>query len=146
MSGPTDPAEAHFDKGSWGWDLTQWRKLPLVFGYTDRWVEQQSDLNADAGTNSLQTVAVPSGYVYRVDCIVTMNVDKVVTQLKRVVGGGVEVEIAVDLAAGAATHISLFPVGLWLKVGDYVKVYFLDCNAGDDLYLEVWGIKMAIAE
>jgi len=27
MSGPTDPAEEHFDKGLWGWASTTWEKL-----------------------------------------------------------------------------------------------------------------------
>ena len=45
MSGPTAPAEAHFDKGSWGWDLTQWRKLGLLWGYTDRLAERAFDLD-----------------------------------------------------------------------------------------------------
>jgi len=27
MSGPTDPAEEHFDKGLWGWGSTIWEKL-----------------------------------------------------------------------------------------------------------------------
>jgi len=143
--GITNPAEEYFKDGLWGWDGSQWRKLGLLFGYYDRWVERQRETNAAAGQNSLQTDAVPAGYIYILDAIVTMNLNKAVTHLKRVVGDGIEVELSIATAVPTATHDTLFPISIVLKPGDYVKVYFLACDAGDDLFLEVWGYKMKIA-
>ena len=144
MSGPTDPAEVYFDKGSWGWDGTAWRKLPLLLGYTDRWVEQQSDLSADVGTNTLATVVVPAGSIYRVDMVSAFNQTSACSIMLLAVGDGIDVTFGPYTAFAATMQHNVFPVGIYLKAGDYLIAYYFDCTAGDDLFLRVWGLKMGV--
>ncbi|GAG75277.1 unnamed protein product [marine sediment metagenome] len=43
--GIAKPTEKHFDKGSWGWDGSQWRKLAMIWGYSGIW---DKDLGGEA--------------------------------------------------------------------------------------------------
>lgn len=129
-----------------GWDGVAWRKLPILWGYSERWVEKKTLTVTVGGTNFLQTTGVLDGYVHVVDAIVTLNEDKTATHLKRLAGGGHEIEIDAAVDVGAATHDPLFPVGVCLAKDDYVKAYFLSCDVDDRLTLYVWGYKMKVAE
>ena len=64
MSGPTNPTEAYFDKGLWGHDGTQWRRLNLLWGYYDRWTDRVAVSSTGEENTSAFTTAVPAGYVY----------------------------------------------------------------------------------
>lgn len=144
MSGPTQPTEQHFDKGSWAWNGTLWVKQPLIFGYSSRWVEEQYTLTAAAGVNLLTTVAVPSGYSYRVDMVTGVDLDNAASIGFYALGGGVGVTFSPYEAMTAGALKVVFPVGIWLAAGDNLNCVFAGCTLNDDLYFRTWGVKMAI--
>lgn len=142
--GPTIPTEAHFDKGSWGHDGTEWRKFSLLWGYSDRWAETVSELNAVVGTNNLYTAAVPAGYVYVLQGADCINVNSACTREIGPAAPGSLLILVQDAGALAGTVTMTGPCEVVLKEGDVVKSSFVGCTAGDDLYLRVWGYKMRV--
>lgn len=143
--GPTQETEEHFRHGQWGHDGTQWRKLPLTWGYTDRWVEYVEDLNAAAGTNTLACAAVPAGYVYVLQAMISQNVNTITAHSKEVRGDSITAVLARDAAVAAGLTKELFPIGVALKAGDIARCRFIGCALNDDINLVVWGYKMKVA-
>jgi len=146
MSGPTDPTEAHFDKGLWGFDGTVWRKLPLLFGYSDTVCERVIEAGVDAGDEAVTLTPVPAGMIYVIGSIGVRNS----------ISATPSVSIQGYKQSVIFTLVEIYPLdagraGVWtgslvLKEGDYVYAYFVGCTAGDDLYLGYEGYSMAIAE
>jgi len=144
MSGPTDPAEEHFDKGSWGYDGSQWRKMPLVWGYYDTYVEAGSVRSAGAGVETVVLGAVPAGYVYVVNTIAVLDITTDPTKVEGVVvKGGIDVPVFTKLSPGVNAWYA-FVLSAALKEGDYVKAWFTGTANGDWLLLRAEGYKMRI--
>lgn len=129
----------------YGYDGTTWQKLPLIWGYTDRWVENIIELNAVAGVNVIQSAAVSVGYVYELNAANTFNNTSVSGQYLEVVCGAVVIRLNGTVGVAAGTVTPTFPIGIRLKEGDYVRALFTGCVAGDDLYLRIAGVKMKVA-
>jgi len=144
MSGPTQPTEQYFDKGLWGFDGSQWRKLALLWGYTDRLAEQKVNLNADAGTNNLAHTTVPAGQVWKVTMHVVMNANHAITITLRGVFDGTDMLIYSHGALGAGVWGVSPPLDVTAKAGDILYGAFYACTAGDDLYTNLFGYKMAV--
>jgi len=144
MSGPTDPSEAHFDKGQWGFDGTVWRRLQLLWGYYDRWAEDLGGTKSGAGTYQAQTTVVPAGYVYVLQCVSLVNDGGSRGRTRFFLMGGVNY---VCLAA-AVTPAQFVPLvwngGVPLKEGDSVLVQMVSCLDADVLYGGAWGYKMRV--
>lgn len=128
----------------YGYIDSAWEKLPMVFGFTDRWVVQLSDLNAGAGTNVLTTTAVAAGFIHRVDMVGAVNVNNAASIEQYATGAGIGVTFIPSTAMGANVWKITFPVGIWLKEGDTLSTAFYGCLAGDDIYFRIWGVKMAV--
>jgi len=144
MSGPTDPAEAHFDKGLWGYDGSAWRKLQLLWGYYDTYVEANSGVSAGAATETVLLGAVPAGYVYVVNTIVVLDNTTDPTKVEGVVvKGGTDVPVFTKLAPGINAWYA-FVLSVVLKEGDRVKAWFTGSVAGDALHLRAEGYKMRV--
>lgn len=144
-SGPVVPGAEYFDKGQWGHDGSQWRKLALTWGYSDRWAEQISDLNASAGTNTLVATVVPAGEVWVLDFCGGVDVNSAVSIELEVDASGLGMTYVPSTAKAAGAWLIQFPIGLVLKEGDSARVRFYSCNLNDDLYARFWGYKMAVA-
>jgi hypothetical protein len=146
MSGITDPAEGYFKDGLWGWDLTQWRKLPLLFGYSDAWADSTVNNDLDAGANNVDLTAVASGYVV------------VLTSLSFVYVGTPPTYVTVQLSLGGSVYQlyrQLAPAsnqlydrqGWWiLEAEDFVRCSVVGATLHDDLRVTGTGYAMAIAE
>jgi len=146
MPGITDPAEPYFKDGAWGWDLTQWRKLAMVFGFSAGLGEQIYDADADAGTNVLNGTVVPAGQVWVIEFISCTNRQRICTYiLHTVVKSGITVAIYEGVQA-AADRYTIWSGRITLAAGDYVSCHYYGCTAGDDLLLRYGGYKMYIAE
>lgn len=146
MPGITDPAQPHFKGGLWGWDLSQWRRLAQIFGYTDRWVENLGGTKSGAGLYSVDGTAVPSGYVYVVQALSLGNMSGARGALFLKVISGATV-IGLGYIATPVQYQAVISLGvIVLKEGDAVRVQQLACLDGDVLQGGVWGYKMAIAE
>jgi len=144
MSGPTDPAEAHFDKGLWGFDGTVWRKLPILWGYTDRYVQAKMTGDATAGTNYLIFTTVPAGEVWRITSMAWANTLSTCSEIWA--GLYLDAEIytfAVEATPAANVYHSIV-CDIVLKAGDLVIVVFFGCTLGDDLFAWAFGYKMSV--
>ena len=144
MSGITDPTEEYFKDGIWGWDGTQWRKLGLVFGYCDSIGGRVHVESATSGTNILSSPLVPTGTVCVVQGILVMNVNTATQCNILLVAGGVGYTLTerVTLAPSTWYHFAINPT--IMKAGDYLRAYFINCQAGDDLYMDINGYKMKV--
>jgi hypothetical protein len=144
--GPTDPAEAHFDKGLWGWDLSQWRKLPMLFGYSDRLAAVSQHTKSGAGNYQMTITTVPSGYVYVVQAITGNDVGTGVRQDFQLYADTAAYTIHTETMTGSGALIVHDNLNYVLKAGDSVQIAFISAQDGDVLIGRVWGYKMAVAE
>ncbi len=168
MSGVTDPAEEYFKDGVWGWaatlweklvssggrlftalhgwDGSAWRKLPLLFGYSDVYGEWEFEVDVAAGNRTLTFSTVDPGEIWVVTGISAHCVQDNPSRVEfRVSVGGAAIRVK-QQAYGVASDTVNWAGELVLKQGDEVTVMFLACVAGDDIYASAWGYKMLIAE
>lgn len=140
----TQPTEEYFKDGLWGWDGTRWRKLPLLWGYSDRLAEQKKDLSAAVGTNQLVHTAVPVGEVWKVTLHTVNNANTAVNiQLRGNLGGTDMLIYNHGVPAAGAWNTSL-PLDLTFKAGDVIYGQFVACVLNDDIYSHLFGYKMAV--
>lgn len=121
-----------------------WVKSNLLFGYNDRWSEQVSDTNVDAGFNKLESASVGSGYVYVAVAAWAHDADNAPSQLDfGLYDGSIYHYFRLDdsPSAGVATVWSGMVV---FKEGDLFRARFFDCTVGDDIYTGVLGYKMKL--
>lgn len=146
MPGITDPTEAYFKDSSWGWDLTQWCKLALLWGYSDRWTEAIEGTASGAGNARARSTAVPAGYVYVLQALYARH-DAGAAKILRVelCDGTDYFTLDYQATAGSGTHYT-WTGEVVLKEDDRVDAVVLAPGDGKKVYLYVWGYKMAIAE
>ena len=144
--GITDPEEAYFQSGGWGWDLTQWRKLALSWGYTDRLALKVTHTMVGTGNYNLSAVTVPAGYVYVIQAVVSWNAGSATTQIHTLNDGVYNHPIASFSTPAAGVYNIVDNLSYTLKEGDQVIAQFLSCSNADVLSGAVWGYKMAVAE
>jgi len=145
MTGITNPTEEYFKDGTWGWDGTQWRKAGLLWGYSDRYVERAKNESAAAGNNNLEGSTVPAGEVWVVQGVAVVNINTA-TQCNvfLMVGGeGYTLTEQVTLTPFIWYRFAINPV--IMKGGDCLRAFFINCQAGDALYMDINGYKMKVA-
>lgn len=122
-----------------------WVKSNLLWGYNDLFAEVVYDTNASAGTNTLETTAVPSGYVYILTSCMVVNINSVCTRIRKLAWRSGTEYCDFDTSSSPAAGIHQ-PIACWipLKEGDTVRGVFYGCVLNDDIYLAVWGYKMKI--
>ena len=127
-----------------GYDGTQWRKLGLLFGYTDRWFEQVVIADAAAGNNFLDAAPVPSGYVYVSSVIAgvdaTSNLAEILFGIKI---GETYYYMKRVPTPGVAIYAEWSGAGIF-KAGDIPMVVMTGVTAHDVLVANFWGYKMAV--
>ena len=146
MVGITDPAEAFFKDGVWGWTGSAWVKLPILFGYSAPYLETVEDLNADAGDNVLVGSTVPAGEVWVVTSVQLFDEDNDITRIDfHIVLNGDEHHIRCNTTVKKQSGVDL--QGFWpMPAGAHGEALFEGVTVGDDLYFTLIGYKMAIAE
>jgi hypothetical protein len=141
----TDPTEEYFKDGGWGWDRTRWRKLGLVWGYTDRYAESVSAINVDAGTQRAYGTAVPAGEVWQVMTAICYCSTSNPSSWRLGLYHDPDSYFA-DGGAGVVAWTIYASRGGWvMKEGDQAYTQFGSCLAGDDLHAVFLGYKMGIA-
>ena len=137
-SGPTDPAEAHFDKGQWGWDLATWRKNPLDMGYHATF-GGVTYCTAAAGTNIVNVFTVPANYVYILENLQFFNGNTGPIRIYARIGSfGTNCGLETDQAA--AKYFGLFWNGrMTMKATDVLQGMFYDCILNDSLTMQYHG-------
>lgn len=143
-SGPVVPTAEYFDKGQWGWDGSQWRKLPLLWGYSDNYIEAQSDLNAAAVVGTLTFATVPAGEIWRITQWIGVDVQtKCTNYILELVRSAVPYSFSTVVPA-AANDYKGTQCDVILKEDDSLRMAFVGTVAGDDIYGWVHGYKMAV--
>ena len=146
MPGITDPAEAYFKDGQWGWDGTRWRKLPLVFGYSGLLGILKADTDLDTGSNHLTTITVPAGYLWIVTNVNMRYKGTPPTRMTVIIKiAGQGCDILRQLLPTSDVMYSLQGWWVWGEDDD-VDLYVVGATSGDDAFMYVTGFTMAIAE
>jgi len=142
----TDSTDPQFKGGAWGWDLTQWRKLAMVWGYSGSMGEAVNDTDADVGNNTLETTVVPAGEVHVVHSAFAVNNNTDVGAIIfQVISGGTTHYLHRSTSPGVGNSVEL-PVMIILNPGDHMHCVFAGCADGDTIRFHIWGYKMEIAE
>lgn len=146
MDGITDPTKPYFNKGKWTWDGSEWRRQPLLFGFSEVAGESLSDTNIGAGTNNLDGAAVAAGEVMVVQQV-SCRYDGTVPSSMLVIPSGTPSAVVVlfetTIVSASWYLASCFLV---LEAGDFMRVTVHGATAGDDLYFRYAGFKMSIVE
>ena len=144
MSGITDPTEEYFKDGLWGWDGSRWRKQGLLFGYRATICATISNLEANEGTNFLESEPVPAGELWIIQMVGGMNTDSAFSSLILSIirsNTGYPVLDQVSCAGGVWV---IWTGSIVLAAGDTLKAAFLGCKSGDDIQLKYLGYKVVI--
>ena len=144
-SGPTQATEQYFDKGLWGFDGTQWRKLPMLLGFSSQFAQENHVANATAGTNVLNLATVPAGEIWRVSSIAAFDANSVVTAISFGASLTTFTHYLATVDTPAASVLLLWSGEIVLIAGQLVTCSFYGCTLNDDLYLTACGYKMAVA-
>lgn len=142
--GPKKPTEEYFNRGLWGWRGSQWRKLPILWGYTAQYIERISDTDLDEGAQYTNGAAVGAGYIYYVFGATARVISATCSQLRfmpYLADGLSDMWRVVPPVSNLMYYIDRQFV---MAEGDYIAVRGYDYTAGDDLHVVVWGYKMAV--
>ena len=137
---------ADLTPGVCGWDGSAWRKLPLMFGYSEVYHEKVSDMNATVTSDALVGSAVPAEEIWVVTSVVAYDKTTNVTQISASVTDDVTWWPFAQLFPTAAEEYLQWSGMVVLEQGDRIYVGFNGTIAGDDIYLNIHGYKMKIAE
>jgi len=123
------------------YDRWNWVKDSLPLGYSGRWAEAVINGNASAGTNILTTQVVPTGFVYSLQGMSSVNWTSGSDHKHFLILYGLSCFLRYEAIIGPGAHFGSYPVSTLMIPGDYVRVEFHGCTAGDSLYVTVWGMK-----
>jgi len=146
MSGITNPAEPYFKDGTWGWDGTRWRKLPMVWGYSERYANYQVSANVTAGDHSLTFTSPAAGEVVVILGVHAWDSQTVITRIE-----------LTQFSYSASAHLMCkaspvideglnFVGQVVLEEGDGLRVDFTGCALNDDIRGFAWGYVMKVTE
>jgi len=129
-----------------GWDGSAWRKLSLVFGYSERLYEDLGGTQSGAGDYGKHSTAVPAGEIHIVQAITIRN--------ETGARGRAQIHTRANgtfiLLASLVTPVRYEPVEfagpLCLAEGDQIYVIQYSCLDSDGIVSGLWGYKMKIAE
>jgi len=146
MPGVTNPAEPFFKDGAWGWDLTEWHKLPMVWGYSAPAGEQLYDAASAGGNVTLQGTAVPAGQLWVIETICCTDRDTVTTYNLISCTAAPGTIMLDESVQPAADRYTFWSGRLTLAAGHKVQVVFYGTVLNDRLLVRYSGYKMYIAE
>jgi hypothetical protein len=130
----------------YGWDLTNWRKLPMIWGISSNLLVAQNATAVGAGGFYASESAVPTGYVY----VYTA------ASIAQVTGAAADVQIGIHIG-GLYYWIEAWQScanGKWygrqihfiLTAGQNLLATTIAVAAGDALYLRANGYAMKVNE
>jgi hypothetical protein len=117
----------------------------VPIAYHDRIAERVSDLTADAGTNNLDSTAVPAGSVYVIQSVAAVDVDNAPTLIQILSQGTAVYGFLNEDVSPAADRALIWTGAITLKEGDYIRGHFEGVTANDDIVLDVWGFEFKVA-
>jgi len=140
----SSPLESLYSK-QWGYWGGAWRDQPLIFGYTDTYLVERSDISDVAASFTINLPSVPAGQIYHV---MGMAVYRTVTTTSFA-----RVQVA---SGGGATSVEDIPITtagmlinnsreLILKMNQNIRVVYVSATIGETVITTVWGYKMQIS-
>lgn len=142
----TDPQEDYFKDGLWTWDGSRWRKQPLIFGYSDQYIEYQTD-TGDGTTLNQDFSTVPSGEIWVITSFSCYPYSGAHADLVWIGGRFGGVGHAFKAAPSLAQYTSLcLDHKLILKAGDYLRVSWRNAANGDTFFSYANGYKLNLDE
>jgi len=168
MTGITDPSEEYFKDGLWGWatntweklissggslvtalhgwDGSVWRKLPLVFGFSNILAFRTSAVISGAN-GYIYSAAVPAGEIWVVTNIGVADIVTATTRNRIAIRhSGTNLAIADVVDAFGIALYATWSGHAYLGYQDLIRADFAGGLAGDVCYIDVIGYKMLIAE
>ena len=131
---------------SYGWDGAAWRKLPLLWGFSDVWYENLGGTKEGDGSYAVYTTAVAEGYIYVCQVVSLRNNTGARSEmLFGVYNDSAVVYIHANLTP-AQYMPEIFRGFLVLEYPERIRVVHIGCLDGDVLEGGVRGYKMKIAE
>lgn len=131
---------------NYGWDGSEWRKLPLLWGYSEQYLE--SEINTGDGSNLTQNFStVPAGEIWIVTAFTAYAHDG--DHASRVImflydgGSSYYLKFLPSLAAGTSIEA---PTPIIMEEGDQLRVTWVSAANGDSFRSYAVGYKMLIAE
>jgi len=146
MSGITDPKEAYFKDGIWGWDGAAWHKLPMVWGYSDHLAGLAAKYGAELGADDVLGTPCPAGEVWIVESIDAHDSRTNLTLIQLFVYDGVGAALVEEGDPADADRHIYWTGRITLHPGDLVYAHYIGTTINDNLYLRWWGYKMKVAE
>jgi len=139
-------APADLAAGAHGWDGAAWHKLPLIWGYSDRWLDDISFTMTEDAAFSKITTPVPAGYVYVLQ-VASLTNDTGARGMARIFVRHTAEWFALAYTLTPARYEPTVARGpIVLKEGDRVVMQQSGCLTNDVVYAYVWGYKMKVAE
>lgn len=142
----TNPKEPYFKDGIWGWDGSVWRKLPMVWGYSELAGEDLKNTNLPAGLSVLEGTAVGTGEVMVVAQVEFFYLGTAPDRIDCRAYGTPGTPILLARASpvpGDYYYTHCFQI---LAEGHTMRATVKGATAGDAFYFRYSGYKMKIAE
>ena len=146
MSGITDPNEPYFKDGAWGWDGTVWRRLPMLWGYSEPLSELVSELNANAPTDFLITTPVDPGQLWVVEAICAVDATTDITSIQISYSSAPGIVMLKDEDPAGKNRYVFWSGRLTMTPGRSLCVEFVGTVIGDNIHVRYSGYKMNVAE
>jgi len=137
---------ADLTPGIMGWDGSAWRKLPMLWGYSDRWVESKSGSASGGGDATATATGVVAGYVYVLQALHVTHNAGVNKLLRAWVTDGASTVSLVDEPTATSGGRYTWAGELVLKEDDTVVGTASAPGDTKSVFLRVWGYKMKVGE
>ena len=105
-------------------------------------VDNQSDLNATAGYNELESAAVPTGKVWKITTCTVYDENTVNTFLLIYATNGTLATTVLRVVPTVAFQAAVFTGELWLPAGWWLVGGYGACTLNDNIRLQIGGIQM----
>ena len=128
-----------------GWDGTQWRKLGLLFGYSDVYAGYAENLNLPAVVGEVAGSTVPAGEVWVVYGLLGSVVSTTCTELRFGFWNGSGKIVCKQVLTPTSGRLYDFQGTLILAAGFYPLLRLYGVTEGDAAYLYAWGYKMKVS-
>ena len=127
-----------------GYDGTLWRKLPMTWGYSDRWSQRLDHTKVGDGDYEMSFTAVSEGYVHTLNAVISRN-SSTQGQHEYLLWDG---SYWYPIHPYGSPAANVFRISGYLsyvmKKDDFLKITFRSCTNGDVLTGLLWGYKMKI--
>jgi len=126
------------------YDGAAWRKQPLIWGYSDRYLVQQQNVSNVAGDYTSDLPSVPAGEVWRVAGVSVYRGTNVNQYARvQVYDGSTAVSIE-DIDVGTLGRFFSNSVEIILKAGDNVRVVYTGATVDEVVITVALGYKMSV--